>query len=117
VSDCLWHGGGHQPEHGVQVICELITDLIPRLGFNPATDVQVLCPMTRGVVGTRNLNTVLQQLINPPSPDKVEINRGGNLLCERDRIIQLTNDYNREVFNGDLGIIKTIDTVEQEVTV
>jgi exodeoxyribonuclease V alpha subunit len=117
VSDCIWHGGGHQPEHGVQAICELITDLIPRLGFNPATDVQVLCPMTRGVVGTRNLNTVLQQLINPPSPSKVEINRGGNLLREGDRMIQLTNDYNREVFNGDLGIIQSIDTVEQEVTV
>lgn len=117
MSDCIWHGGGHQPEHGVQAICELITDLLPRLGFNPATDVQVLCPMTRGVVGTRNLNTVLQQLINPPSPNKVEINRGGNLLREGDRIIQLTNDYNREVFNGDLGIILTIDTVEQEVTV
>ncbi|MBW4457122.1 MAG: ATP-dependent RecD-like DNA helicase [Nostoc indistinguendum CM1-VF10] len=117
VSDCIWHGGGHQPEHGVQAICELITDLIPRLGFNPATDVQVLCPMTRGVVGTRNLNTVLQQLINPPSPSKVEINRGGNLLREGDRIIQLTNDYNREVFNGDLGIIQAIDTVEQEVAV
>ncbi|QHG20845.1 ATP-dependent RecD-like DNA helicase [Nostoc sp. ATCC 53789] len=117
VSDCIWHGGGHQPEHGVQAICELITDLLPRLGFNPATDVQVLCPMTRGVVGTRNLNTVLQQLINPPSPSKVEINRGGNLLREGDRIIQLTNDYNREVFNGDLGIIQSIDTVEQEVTV
>ena len=84
MSDCLWHGGGHQPEHGVQAICELIADFIPRLGFNPATDVQVLCPMTRGVVGTRNLNTVLQQLINPPSPNKVEINRGGNLLREGD---------------------------------
>ncbi len=117
VSDCLWHGGGHQPEHGVQAICELITDPIPRLGFNPATDVQVLCPMTRGLVGTRNLNTVLQQLINPPSPNKVEITRGGNLLREGDRIIQLTNDYNREVFNGDLGIIQSIDTVEQEVIV
>ncbi|MBD2731834.1 ATP-dependent RecD-like DNA helicase [Nostoc sp. FACHB-892] len=117
MSDCIWHGGGHQPEHGVQAICELITDLIPRLGFNPATDVQVLCPMTRGVIGTRNLNTVLQQLINPPSPNKVEINRGGNLLRDGDRIIQLTNDYNREVFNGDLGIIQAIDTVEQEVIV
>ncbi|MHC0067707.1 SF1B family DNA helicase RecD2 [Nostoc sp. UIC 10890] len=117
ISDCIWHGGGHQPEHGVQAICELITDLLPRLGFNPATDVQVLCPMTRGVVGTRNLNTVLQQLINPPSPNKMEINRGGNLLREGDRIIQLTNDYNREVFNGDLGIIQAIDTVEQEVTI
>ncbi|MHC5747308.1 MAG: SF1B family DNA helicase RecD2 [Nostoc sp.] len=117
VSDCIWHGGGNQPEHGVQAICELITDLIPRLGFNPATDVQILCPMSRGLVGTRNLNAVLQQLINPPSLDLVEINRGGMILREGDRIIQLTNDYNREVFNGDLGNILSIDTVEQEVTV
>ncbi|MHC5740143.1 ATP-dependent DNA helicase, partial [Nostoc sp.] len=117
VSDCLWHGGGHQPEHGVQAICELITDLIPRLGFNPATDVQVLCPMSRGLVGTRNLNTVLQQLINPPSLNLVEINRGGMILRVGDRVIQQMNDYQREVFNGDLGIITDIDTVEQEVIV
>ena len=117
MSDCIWHGGGHQPEHGVQAICELITDLIPRLGYNRATDVQVLCPMSRGVVGTRNLNTVLQQLINPPSPDKVEINRGGMILRVGDRVIQQMNDYQREVFNGDLGIITNIDTVEQEVIV
>ncbi len=69
------------------------------------------------MVGTRNLNAVLQQLINPPSLDLVEINRGGMILREGDRIIQLTNDYNREVFNGDLGNILSIDTVEQEVTV
>ncbi|AVH66239.1 SF1B family DNA helicase RecD2 [Nostoc sp. 'Peltigera membranacea cyanobiont' N6] len=117
VSDCIWHGGGNQPEHGVQAICELISDLIPRLGFNPATDVQILCPMSRGLVGTRNLNAVLQQLINPPNKDLVEINRGGMILREGDRIIQLTNDYNRGVFNGDLGNILSIDTVEQEVTV
>jgi exodeoxyribonuclease V alpha subunit len=117
VSDCLWHGGGFEPEHGVQTICELITDLIPKLGFNPATDVQVLCPMSRGLVGTRNLNTVLQELINPKSPDKVEITRGGMTLRVGDRIIQQTNDYQREVFNGDLGIITDIDTVEQEINV
>jgi exodeoxyribonuclease V alpha subunit len=117
ISDCIWHGGGHQPEHGVQAICEVITDLLPGLGFNPATDVQVLCPMSRGLVGTRNLNTVLQQLINPPSADKVEINRGGMTLRMGDRVIQQMNDYQREVFNGDLGIIADIDTVEQEVTV
>ena len=117
VSDCLWHGGGFQPEHGVQTICELITDLIPKLGFNPATDVQVLSPMSRGLVGTRNLNTVLQELINPKSPDKVEITRGGITLRTGDRVIQQTNDYQREVFNGDLGIITAIDTTEQEINV
>jgi exodeoxyribonuclease V alpha subunit len=117
VSDCLWHSGGFEAEHGVQTICELITDLIPKLGFNPATDVQVLCPMSRGLVGTRNLNTVLQELINPKSPDKVEITRGGMTLRVGDRVIQQTNDYQREVFNGDLGIITDIDTVEQEINV
>ncbi|AUB35131.1 recD, exodeoxyribonuclease V alpha subunit [Nostoc flagelliforme CCNUN1] len=117
VSDCLWHGGGHEPEHGVQAICELISEFIPRLGFNPACDVQVLCPMSRGLVGTRNLNMVLQGLINPPSPDKAEIARGGMTLRVGDRVIQQTNDYDREVFNGDLGTISGIDTEEQEVTV
>ena len=111
----MWHGGGFQPEHGVQAISELITDLIPKLGFNPTTDVQVLSPMTRGLVGTRNLNNVLQQLINPPSPQKVEVARGGIIFRVGDRVIQLTNDYQREVFNGDMGFITNIDMEEQEV--
>ncbi len=116
-TDCLWHGGGHQPEHGVQAISEMVSDFIPKLGFNPASDVQVLSPMSRGLVGTRNLNKVLQQLINPPSPDKLEIKRGEIVFRVGDRIIQLTNDYQREVFNGDMGFITDIDTEEQEVIV
>ncbi|BAZ37564.1 exodeoxyribonuclease V, alpha chain [Calothrix sp. NIES-4101] len=116
-SDCLWHGGGQQPEHGVQAISELIADFVPKLGFNPVFDVQVLAPMTRGLVGTRNLNNVLQQLINPPSSEKVEVTRGGVIFRVGDRVIQLTNDYNREVFNGDVGFITNIDTEEQEVIV
>ncbi len=117
TSDCLWHGGGQKPEHGVQAISELIANFIPSLGFNPATDVQVLSPMTRGLVGTRNLNNVLQQLINPPSPQKLEVTRGGTVFRVGDRVIQLTNDYNREVFNGDVGFITGIDTEEQEVII
>ncbi len=116
-SDCLWHGGGFQPEHGVQAVSELIADFIPKLGFNPGTDVQVLAPMTRGLVGTRNLNNVLQQLINPPSPEKIEVTRGGIIFRVGNRVIQLTNDYQREVFNGDVGFITNIDTEEQEVIV
>lgn len=115
-SDCLWIGAP-EPEHGVQVICDLISDLIPQLGFNPAADVQVLSPMTRGMVGTRNLNKVLQELINPPSPEKAELVRGGTTLRVGDRIIQQVNDYDREVFNGDLGVVTNINTEEQEVTV
>jgi exodeoxyribonuclease V alpha subunit len=116
-ADCLWHGGGYEPEHGVQAICELIEQFIPSLGFNPSSDVQILTPMARGLVGTRNLNRVLQQLINPPKPDKVEITRGDLILRTGDRIIQLTNDYQREVFNGDVGFITNIDKEEQEVTI
>ncbi len=67
----------------------MITDLVKSLGFNLATDVQVLCPISRGLVGTRNLNTVLQQLINPPSKDLVEINRGGMILRVGDRSLRI----------------------------
>jgi exodeoxyribonuclease V alpha subunit len=94
-----------------------VSDFIPKLGFNPATDVQVLCPMIRGAVGTRNFNAVLQELINPPSPNKAEVARGGMTFRVGDRVIQLKNDYDREVFNGDLGIITSIDPVEQELVI
>ncbi len=116
-SDCLWHNGGTEPEHTVQVISELVTEFIPSQGFDPTTDVQVLCPMTRGLVGTRNLNQVLQQLLNPPSPEKLEITRAGMILRVGDRVIQLKNDYNREVFNGDLGRVTAIDPTEKLVTI
>ncbi len=116
TSDCLWFAAS-KPEQGVQVIQDLITDLIPQLGFNVASDVQVLCPMTRGEIGTQRLNQVLQQAINPPSTQKAELKRGGLILRVGDRVIQRTNDYNRDVFNGDLGIIDDIDLNTQEVTV
>jgi exodeoxyribonuclease V alpha subunit len=79
TTDCLWLGAP-EPEDGVQGIQELIRDLIPTLGFVPVRDVQVLCPMTRGAVGTRNLNQVLQAVLNPPATDKPEMGRGGLIL-------------------------------------
>ncbi len=66
-TDCLWHNGGTEPEHGLQLISQLITEFLPRLGNDVHHDLQVLCPMTRGLVGTRNLNQVLQSIINPPN--------------------------------------------------
>jgi exodeoxyribonuclease V alpha subunit len=115
-SDCLWLAAP-EPQQGVQAIRDLISELVPQLGFNPERDVQVLCPMTRGEVGTRNLNTVLQELINPLKYSKTELTRGGITLRVGDRVIQQVNDYNREVFNGDLGFITAIDLEQQEVTV
>ncbi len=117
ISDCLWHKGGTSPEHGVQTICDLIEHYIPKAGFNPATDVQVLCPMTRGLVGTSNLNKVLQQLINPKSEEKAELIIGDSILRVGDRVMQLKNDYDKEVFNGDLGIVRAIDKIKKEANI
>ena len=115
-SDCLIRTAPHLIE-GVEAICNLVSELIPSLGFNPLQDVQVLCPMNKGDVGTKNLNRVLQQLINPPSQDKTEIIRGGMILRVGDRILQKKNNYEQDVFNGDLGIVSNIDLESQEVTV
>jgi exodeoxyribonuclease V alpha subunit len=115
-TDCLWLAAP-EPADGVQAIRDLVADLIPQLGFDPAQDVQILCPMTRSDTGTRNLNQVLQELVNPPEAHKAELTRGGTTLRVGDRIIQKVNDYNREVFNGDLGVITQIDLDEQAVTV
>jgi len=116
-TDCLWHNGGTEPEHGLQLITELVTDFIPSQGFDVANDLQILCPMTRGLLGTRNVNQVLQAIINPPEKDKTELRRGDGIFREGDRIIQLKNDYDKEVFNGDLGIIQKINNVDQEIII
>lgn len=116
-TDCLWHNGGFEPAHGVQVISELLTDFIPQLGFNVSQDVQLLTPMTRGEIGTRNLNQVVQQLLNPPAADKTQVSRGDTIFRVGDRVIQLKNDYKKEVFNGDLGNIIQINLVEKELLI
>jgi exodeoxyribonuclease V alpha subunit len=73
--------------------------------------------MIRGTVGTYNLNKVLQRLINPAASNKEELTRGDSLLRVGDRVMQLKNDYNKEVFNGDLGMVMNIDHTEKEVTI
>ena len=113
-TDCLWFDA-NEPEQGVAAIRDIMTDLMPQLGYT-AADVQVLCPMLKGDVGTRNLNQVLQHIVNPPSPHKAEIIRGGIKFRVGDRILQQRNDYTHEVFNGDLGVVTAIDTDELELT-
>ncbi len=115
-SDCLWLEA-EEPEQGVEAIRHLMSEFLPKRGINPVTQVQVLCPATRSEVGTRQLNTMLQQVLNPPKSGKVELTRGGSLLRVGDRVIQQVNDYQREVFNGDLGTITDIDLEEQEISV
>ena len=71
-------------------------------------DVQVLSPMHKNPCGVQNLNVLLQRRINPPTPTKSEINTGGNILRVGDKIMQIRNNYEKDVFNGDIGIVKSI---------
>jgi len=116
TSDCLWLEAP-EPVLGAEGIRHLVSEFLPRHGIDPVREVQVLSPTTRGEVGTRQLNTLLQQVLNPPAAGKVELARGGSILRVGDRVIQHVNDYQREVFNGDIGTITTIDLEEQEVVV
>ena len=115
-SDCLWLEAP-EPEVGAEGIRHLVSEFLPRHGIDPVQQVQVLCPATSGEVGTRQLNTLLQQVLNPPKPGKRELARGGSTLRVGDRVIQQVNDYQREVFNGDIGTITSMDLEEQEIVV
>ncbi len=115
-SDCLWLEAP-EPTLGAEAVRHLVSEFLPGYDIDPVRQVQVLCPTTRGEVGTRQLNALLQQVLNPPKPGNVELARGGSTLRVGDRVIQQINDYHREVFNGDVGTITSIDLEEQEVVV
>jgi exodeoxyribonuclease V alpha subunit len=80
-------------------------------------DVQVLCPMNRGSLGVRELNVRLQQELNPVRPDESVVERFGWQFRIRDKVIQTQNDYDKDVFNGDIGQITAIDLLERELTI
>jgi exodeoxyribonuclease V alpha subunit len=104
-----------EPEMVLEKIIELCKEKIPqKFGFNAIDDIQVLTPMHRGTVGSANLNTELQKHLNP-SQD--EFTWGGKILKVGDKVMQIRNNYDKEVFNGDIGIIKKIDREQQEVVV
>ncbi len=97
---------------------ELVQNRIPRrFQLDPIRDVQILCPMNRGSLGVRELNQRLQRVLNPPKPDERVVERYGWKFQIRDKVIQTENDYEKEVFNGDIGIIESIDPIEHEVSI
>ncbi|WP_232631733.1 SF1B family DNA helicase RecD2 [Methylobacterium sp. Leaf118] len=104
------------PDIGVGKLIEIVTKRIPRtFGLDPVRDVQVLTPMLRGSLGSRNLNHELQRVLNPNPPARVE--RFGWRFAPGDRVMETQNDYDREVFNGDLGMVDRIDDDEAAVIV
>jgi exodeoxyribonuclease V alpha subunit len=104
------------PEEGVRKLLAVVGERIPgRFGLDPVRDVQVLCPMNRGGLGARSLNIALQAALNPPGELRVE--RFGWTFCPGDKVMQVANDYERDVFNGDLGVITGLNREEAELTV
>jgi exodeoxyribonuclease V alpha subunit len=103
------------PEEAVETIVKLCTQRIPRrFGFDPIEEVQVLSPMHRGGVGAQNLNFSLQNALNPSG---ITLDRGGRVFRVNDKVMQIRNNYDKEVFNGDIGRIKRIDQENQEIRV
>ena len=104
------------PETAVPRIIELVRTRIPkRFGLDPIRDVQVLCPMNRGGVGARSLNFELQAALNPAGDRKVD--RFGWTFAPGDKVMQIENDYDKDVYNGDVGHIDDVDPSEGELVV
>jgi exodeoxyribonuclease V alpha subunit len=102
------------PETAVGRIIELVKTRIPRrFGLDPIRDIQVLCPMNRGGVGARSVNIELQAALNPAGDHKVE--RFGWTFAPGDKVMQIENDYDKEVYNGDIGYIDDVDPNASEV--
>jgi exodeoxyribonuclease V alpha subunit len=120
------------PHDCAQTIVKLVTERIPkRFGFDPVKDVQVLTPMHKGECGAANLNRLLQSALRPQGPANysaqdlrsrwsrelpVVIERYGRLYRVGDKVMQLRNNYDKDVFNGDMGIVTEIDLTEQTLT-
>jgi exodeoxyribonuclease V alpha subunit len=106
------------PEQIIATLEELVRNRIPRkFLFNPVRDIQVLCPMNRGSLGVRELNQRLQRLLNPARPGEPAVEKYGWRFQIRDKVIQTENNYEKEVFNGDIGGIEGIDPIEHEVLI
>jgi exodeoxyribonuclease V alpha subunit len=107
----------HDPEEGILKIIEIVKNRLPRrFGFDSIKDVQVLCPMNRGGLGARALNVELQKALNPPVDD-IFIERFGFTYRVGDKVMQTDNDYDKEVFNGDVGYVRSIDSDAQELVI
>ena len=103
-----------EPEQAVDTIVKLVKERLPNAYKRPTSDIQVLTPMQRGVVGAANLNMALQTVLNP---GQVSLNRSGYSFRQGDRVMQLRNNYDKEVFNGDLGYIERVDMEDRTLFV
>ena len=97
-----------------EMIVSLVRDRLSRAYNLPANEVQVLTPMQRGTVGASNLNILLQQRLNPIG---ASLSRSGYIYRHGDKVMQIRNNYDKSVFNGDIGFISSVDVNEKRLTV
>ena len=108
----------NSPEAILDRIVAMIRERIPaRFQLDPVRDVQVLSPMNRTDLGVAALNQKLQEILNPPDPRKKEVQRYGTNFRVGDKVMQTKNNYDKEVFNGDIGRILSIEAVDQELLI
>jgi len=106
------------PESILTTLQELIQSRIPKkFGFDPRRDIQVLTPMNRGSLGVRELNLLLQTVLNPPLEGAPSVEKFGWKFRAGDKVIQTQNNYDKEVFNGDIGVLQSIDPIAKEVRI
>ena len=111
-----------EPEKAAEIIVDLVKNRLPKYYHVQPQAIQVLTPMQRGVVGAANLNQLLQAAVNPPARDYKgnpgpELHRGGYIFRAGDKVMQIKNNYDKEVFNGDIGMIEKIDPEDRTLAV
>ncbi len=106
-----------EPEETAALLVDVVAQRIPhKFGLDPLDDVQVLAPMYNGALGVTRLNTVLQETLNPPG-HKMEKRLGGRVFRVGDKVMQTINNYDKSVYNGDIGRVTVIDPIGQTLTV
>ena len=97
------------PPRCVDIILSLVKDRIPkRFGLDPVEDVQVLTPMHKGILGASNLNSILRGELNPGEGNSITV--GSRVFKSGDKVMQIRNNYDKEVYNGDIGLVASVDT-------
>jgi exodeoxyribonuclease V alpha subunit len=105
-----------EPEVLAQTVVDLVKTRLPKkFGVDPLRDIQVLCPMNRSLTGARGLSQMLQEALNPPGEHSIE--KFGYRYSAGDKVMQIENDYDKDVYNGDIGFVAKIDLDEQEMAI
>jgi len=116
-SDCYFVAA-EDPDKVIAMLKNVVQKSLPaKFNYDPVNDIQVLTPMNRGRLGATSLNTILQEILNPPAPERSEIEHLNRIFRVGDKVIQLRNNYDLEVFNGDIGTITEINPEDQEAVI